>query len=436
MKKITGIILFCIFVQSVGAEPLKFSLPDPLNLQYALSLAEDEQHADIITARSQQELALSEIDQAESNLALRADLELEAAFSESSLQLIDRDRDDHSAILKITKPLYDFGRTDNNLVAAEAELKATKNTMKSVYDRRRIEIARRFFSVILSDLKYAWDTEATVTAYVYNDSVKDRHALGEVSDVELLKANHEHQILFQKRAVTESQQRNTRAMLAEVLNMPGMLSSNLKMPHLEYHKKALPEYNVLLDRMMQKNTQISLQKARVEAAHKRLQAARYQMRPELSAEVEVAEYSRDTLSKDQWRAALNLSIPLLEHAGVKAETSRQRSSWLKQRAMLLNTQSQLRQRLYELWQNIQLLKSERKQLMHSMDYRELELDRSRTLYELEVETDLGDAMRAISEMRYLQAKTDFKLALAWMELLMLLDEDVVKGDLTMSEALN
>ena len=436
MKKITGIFLCYLFVQSACAEALQSSLPDPLSLEYALSLAEDEQHADIINARSQQELALSEIDQAESNLALQIDLQLEAALLEPSLQLIDRDRDDHSAVLRITKPLYDFGQTDNKKMAAEAESQATKNTMKFVYDRRRIEIARRFFAVILSDLKYSWDTEATVTAYVHNDAVKDRHALGEVSDVELLKANHEHQILFQKRAVTESQQRITRSMLAEVLNMPGILSSNLKVPHLQYHKKVLPEYDVLLDRLMQKNTQISLQQIRVEAAHKRLQAARHQMRPRLSAEFEVGEYSRDTQSKDDWRASLNLSIPLLEDSGIKAETSRQRSSWLKQRSMLLNIQSKLRQRLYELSQNIQLLKSERKQLVHSMDYRELELDRSRALYEMEVKTDLGDAMRAISEMRYLQAKTDFKLALSWMELLMLLDEDVVKGDLTLSEVLN
>lgn len=104
--------------------------------------------------------------------------------------------------------------------------------------------------------------------------------------------------------------------------------------------------------------------------------------------------------------------------------------------MLLTLQSQLRQRLYELWQNVQLLNLERQQLMQSMQYRELELDRSRALYEMEVETDLGEAMVAISEMRFKQAGTDFRLALVWMEILMLMDEDIIAGDLTMKETLN
>jgi len=436
MNKTTGIFLCCLLAPYVSAEPEPPVLPDPLDLGYALNLATDEKYSDIIAARSRQELALSELNQADSNLALQIDLEFEAAYIKPSALAFNQNKDDHSATLKISKPLYDFGQTDNKQAAAEAELRATKNTMKYVYDLRRIEIAGRFFAVILADLKYAWHTEAMATAYVQSDAVKDRHALGEVSDVVLLKADDKYQLSFQQRSLSESQQRITRSMLAEVMNMPGVLSSRLKTPHLEYHKKTLPEYDSLVDIMMQKNTQISLQKTRVEAAYKRLQAARFQTRPRLSAELEVAEYSRDSIAKENWRASLNLSLPLLEHAGVKAEVSRQRSDWLKQRAMLLSTQSQLRQRLYELWQNIQLLKMERKQLIHSMDYRELRLDRNRALYELEVKTDLGDAMVAISEMRYKQAITDFKLVLQWMELLMLLNEDVIKGDLTMNGALN
>jgi len=429
MKKVTKFFLFCLFSSGVVAQPQQATLPDPLDLNYALNLAADETHPDILEARALQELAESEINQADSNLALQIDLELEAAIIEPSSSALNQDNDDHSAILRVTKPLYDFGQTNNKIQAAQTELQATKKTIKAVYDRRRLEIAKRFFAVILSDLQYAWDTEKTVIAYVHNDAVKDRHALGEVSDVELLESNSEHQILFQKRAVTESQQRITRAMLAEVLNMPGVLSSNLKMPHLEYHKKTLPEYSVLLDKMMHDNAQIKLHKAQVDAAHKRLQASRHQMRPKLSAELQVAEYSRDRTSNNDVRAALNLSIPLLEHAGVKADVSRYRSKWLKQRAMLLNTQSLLRQRLFELWQNIHSLKLKRQQLVHSMNYRELKLDRSRALYEMEVKTDLGDAMVGISEIRYKQAKADFDLALTWMELLIILDGDFKKDEL-------
>ena len=228
MKKTTGLLLFFVFVECAAIEVPQIVLPDPLNLEFALSRAKDDAYADVITARSQQDQALSEISRAESNLALQANIELEAALIEPSPLSLNQNRDDHSAILKISKPLYDFGQTEYKQEAAEAEFKAINNTMTFVYDQRRIEIARRFFEVILSDLKYSWDTEKTVIAYVYNESVIDRHALGEVSDVEMLKANDDHQLLFRNRAATESQQRIARAMLAEVLNVPGMLSSNLK----------------------------------------------------------------------------------------------------------------------------------------------------------------------------------------------------------------
>ena len=51
-----------------------------------------------------------------------------------------------------------------------------------------------------------------------------------------------------------------------------------------------------------------------------------------------------------------------------------------------------------------------------MEYHELELDRHRALYEMEVATNFGNAMVAISDTRYKQVKTDFELALAWMNL--------------------
>jgi len=102
---------------------------------------------------------------------------------------------------------------------------------------------------------------------------------------------------------------------------------------------------------------------------------------------------------------------------------------LKQRALLLDEQSRIRQRVLELWQNLRLLKTRREQMQLALNYRELSLDRNRALYEMEVATNLGDAMTAISEVRYQQAKTDFELALAWMELQLLTENKIDTGDI-------
>ncbi len=50
------------------------------------------------------------------------------------------------------------------------------------------------------------------------------------------------------------------------------------------------------------------------------------------------------------------------------------------------------------------------------NYRDLYLDRSRALYELEVRTDLGDAMARSTEAQWLAAQADYRLLLAWARL--------------------
>jgi len=84
--------------------------------------------------------------------------------------------------------------------------------------------------------------------------------------------------------------------------------------------------------------------------------------------------------------------------------------------MLLKAQSNARNNLLSLCQKIGLLMIQRKQLKTEMEYHELELDKNRVLYEMEVATNFGNAMVAISDTRYKQVKTDFELALAWMNL--------------------
>ena len=57
------------------------------------------------------------------------------------------------------------------------------------------------------------------------------------------------------------------------------------------------------------------------------------------------------------------------------------------------------------------------------DYRELYLDRSRALYELEVKTDLGDAMTEITAVNLDRARAEF----AW--LMTLAELDALRGRL-------
>jgi outer membrane protein TolC len=404
------------------------SLPDPLTLEHAMQFADDAEAYVLIEAQSGIELSRSELQRAESALGFRAQLELEAAYIEPSEITYDQSSNDSSATLRLSKPIYDFGGSQKKIEAASLEQQALQANLPYVIAQRKLSIARDFFEVILADLKYVWDNEALAIAYVSYDSVQDRHALNQVSDLELMASETAYLETLHARNISEAQQRQSRAILAETLNRPSQLPTNLQRPSLSFVNQPLPEYTEVMQKVEQSNPYIKLAETRLLAAQQRVDAEDKQMRPLLSAEVAVSEYAREKTS-DDLRATLNLVVPLYESRSIKSAVARARSAWMKQRAETLNIKIQVRQQALQLWQRINVLQKRYQQLLSTQAFRELSLDKSRALYEMEVKTDLGDSMVAISETQYKRAKNEFELVLAWMQLQLLMGEtDLVFGD--------
>ncbi len=82
-------------------------------------------------------------------------------------------------------------------------------------------------------------------------------------------------------------------------------------------------------------------------------------------------------------------------------------------ALEILTRQYLRQAGLEQLLSIDLLEAQRRENSVQIDYRDLYLDRSRTLYELEVKADLGDAMTNQTTARLAQMETDFQLLMSW-----------------------
>jgi outer membrane protein TolC len=401
----------------VPAQAERIALPDPLTLEFALSQASVEGHPRVLEADASLEQSRSQIHQAASGNDLRARIDVQASVFEPSPLAADQSTEELLARLLVEKPLYDFGRSELLQESATIQHEAVTEYRGYLLAQQRLDIARRFYEVLLADLKFDWDNEAMAIAYVQFDSAQERHGLQQISDVELLAADTAYQDVRYRRYQSEAAQRSTRALLAEVMNRPGELSTNLQRPAAV--QQSLPEYETLVANALQQNARLRLLQTDVTAAHKRVEAAQSLSKPQLSAQFQATETNIDRSSQDDWRASLNLTIPLIETENVKAEASRERSQWLARRAMLLQEQASVRQRVLVLWQQLQLFTTRLQQMQTAKDYRELYLDRSRALYEMEVKTDLGDAMVAVAELRYRQAEAEFGLALAWQELALL-----------------
>ena len=101
-------------------------------------------------------------------------------------------------------------------------------------------------------------------------------------------------------------------------------------------------------------------------------------------------------------------MPLFTGSRVSAAKAVQRARLQAQRARLESLELELRQQVLEGQLELQRLDVRRQELAVTGDFRDLFLERSRSLYDLEVESDLGDAMLRIADLSLQQAETRFQ----------------------------
>lgn len=400
-----------------SAEPADVKpLPQPLTLKYALSLA-DGAHPELELARAGIDRARAEVMQAESASGWNAYLEARARWGQPPDISPDQSHNDHRIGLVISKQLYDFGRSEHNTEAAQYDVKGRGLLFLDARQQRRIEIMRRYFDVILADLRYMRDNEDMAVVYVALDKLRDRRQLGQASDIDVLKKEAEYQRIREKRTQSQNQQRSTRERLALALNRPDDVPDTLSPPDLPWLKRKVPDdVTSLVEQALANNPVLRSLQAQLAAARERVAALRAAGRPVLRGEAETFAYSRELGSNDSWRAGVVLHVPLLTGGSVDAAVARGQAGVYSLEARVQQMQLSVRQAVLDAWLSLQTLAVQRKAAEAESDYRDLYLDRSRALYDMEVRTDLGDAMVRITDAQLKAASTDFQIAISWARL--------------------
>jgi len=148
----------------------------------------------------------------------------------------------------------------------------------------------------------------------------------------------------------------------------------------------------------------------------KLSAVQADANPVLIGGAQANAYSRTRAGYDRWRVELKLEVPLFSGNRIDAAAAQERAQLYRLQAELSDRSEQVKQEVLELWLQLENLHVQRKQMQVQAEYRELYLDRSRSLYDMEVTTDLGDAMVRITEAERDVLVTDFKIALVWEQL--------------------
>ncbi|HED16702.1 MAG TPA: transporter [Gammaproteobacteria bacterium] len=387
-------------------------MPEPMTLEFALQQAE-AMHPDLLAAQADLELVQAEQARTESEFGINASVTGRLRYIEPSSTAFLRKNDDNKIALEVSKRLYDFGRHEAGLRASEEDIAARRLLLQDMIVQRRISIMQAYFDVLLADLAYIRDNEDMATAYVSFDRVKDRNELGQVSDIDLLEAESLYQQSRRKRYASDVARRVARSRLAISMNRTGELSSDLALPVLRHQKRKLPDLEQLHKQAKENNPVILALRRQMAAAQSRLERARAGDGPVIDAEMEVSQYSRETSGRDPFRVGLVFKVPLYTGGAVDADIARERAGITRLRADVLAKEMDVNQRLVERWQDIYVLQAQRDEVTVLQDFRDLYLDRSRAEYELDLKTDLGDAMGRFSEARLEAARVRYSLELAW-----------------------
>lgn len=118
---------------------------------------------------------------------------------------------------------------------------------------QRLEVLARFLDVLLADLAFSRYDEAMAVAYIQFDRASVRRELGQFSDLAVLELESTYQEILHERAASQIGQQFSRTLLAQALNRPGYLPRELLKPDLPPLPDPLPEAQALLDEALHQN---------------------------------------------------------------------------------------------------------------------------------------------------------------------------------------
>jgi outer membrane protein TolC len=384
---------------------------DTLSLSRALEISESNGSPGLDVAESQILESSAELDSVKSKYGVRVKAELAPRYVYAIDDVGEDNINDSYYFLSTSKVLTDFGQTEKLSEAAEAELRASAIDFVSERFRRRLLIVRAYMNVLLSDLKYLADYEKMVVKFLRYDKKRERHELGEVADVDLLELESAYREELINSMRSENRQSESRAELAALLNRPDDFPATLNPININLDEVAIPEYEELLEKVLALNPELTAQQQRVKAAEAKLEHSKMTSRPVLDSALELGNYERRYGEGAKWRLGLNLTIPFREGGRLKAERAGRLAQLQQEQARYKEMKILLRKKVLELVQELRVLKTAVQSANLKLDYRDLYLDRSRSAYELEVQTNLGDAAAEMSEAQWYVKKVQFDLLL-------------------------
>ena len=422
---VTTLVSFGFSTATAVAPP-----PKPLTLQAALAYSDARHSQEVNSARLDLETEELNLDATRALKHPELQLLVTGRRSDRAQVGAPNDLDDSRARLRLVQPIYDFERSKNQKIAAAHAVERTRILLANDLQSRRLDVMKRYFDVLNADLNYAVMNERMTISFLRFNRMREETDLFERhADVDVSAQESIYQKNFVKRQQAGLRQQETRRILAASMSKDPQdpyIPRDLTMPDLSsYLDRELPEYEILLDSVLTSNPLLAAADQQVESAKSNAKAESYALRPSLDAIIEANEWEQKVGTRDDLTISLQLKMPL----AFKSQRDRiQRANRIAiDEAMLERKELELEIRalVFDLWQQLSILKVEAQASEVTVRYRDLYMDKSRSLYELEVRSDLGDAQAELLAAIAESTRIELQTALTWTQIDVLMGKEVV-----------
>lgn len=410
------VLLTCI-VYPAFSQSEQEPFPRILTLPQALGMLSDDHPGLLLTHAREQDAVAERLEiQAETAFSATAGLDLRRA-----IRAVDPDDeliDDSRALLILDKPLTTFGRGRTRTAAVESDLKSLEYARTLDRASVRLEVMRAFYSVIVADYAYAAaDEEMTLAFLSFDDAREQMELYQELPEVEVKALEAVYLDAFARRTSVAHKQRSSRLQLALALNRPNAYPDQVMEPDLSEYDRQLPDFDEMLEQVLNNNPSIQSARLQLEAQRQRLDGLTLARRPTLGTRFQAAEYERKLgSSRDQFRASLYLDIPLTRPRQMQGEIARQSAVELEHEARLKLLENELRLKTLNLVQHLERLETDLTAARADLLHRELDLDRVRLQYEMEIRARIGTANYEVARALHKLANARYQKALVWEQL--------------------
>jgi outer membrane protein TolC len=328
---------------------------------------------------------------------------------------------DSYARIGASRVLYDFGRTRTLKSIADMGLAGRRKLLDLIRHNHKIVVLERFLDVLLADRRYEVDNEEMTLSFLHYDRLREKRELfDEISEIDLAEAESGYREHFVRRTKSELQQQYTRLQLAIALGVPDHLPHDLLDPDLSaWTSRKIPEYGTLLMATLDSNPRLLALKDELAAATQQLEHAGIDLGPRLLGGLEFTEYATVRAARDDARATVRLQIPLFNGKLKRLETQEANLELIRAELDIKSLENALREEVFRLVRDLTILRRDVDASASLEYFRDLYLDRSRTLYDLEVSTDLGDAQAKLLEANWYAMRAEFSTAITWARIDML-----------------